>query len=155
MASWFYLYLYTENPHTQTDHIEAKVMRATTIKKGNKAMSCMNMQNNIYIDEGTSHYLDVAVTLDDGTEMDLTGCSAVFTSIYGNSRIEKLCDIDSDNHIKIKLEPEETTGYLSRWYQIRVFDNNGDVLQIIQGIIYIRKAHKPYTQNPLVTGGEG
>lgn len=65
--------------------------------------------------------------------------------------IEKECLIEN-NHIKVKLEPEETVGYLSNAYQIRVFDSEGDVFQIIQGFIYIRKAHKPYITNPL--GGE-
>lgn len=109
----------------------------------NRAM----IQQNIEIDEGTSHWIEATVNDADGTAMDLTGCSAIFTA----GMVEKACDIEG-NVVSVKLEPEETTGFLSSGYQIRIFDSNDDVFQIIQGIIYIRKAHKPYTQNPL--GGE-
>ena len=105
------------------------------------------LQQNIEIDEATSHWIDVTVDDSDGTAMDLTGCTAIFTA----GTVEKTCDIVG-NVLSLKLEPEETSGYLSSGYQIRVFDSNNDVLQIIQGIIYIRKAHKPYITNPL--GGE-
>lgn len=49
----------------------------------------------------------------------------------------------------ISTSDSDTTGY-----QIRIFDSSGCVIQVIQGYIYIRKAHKPYTQNPLDAGGE-
>lgn len=119
------------------------MIRKETHIMSNRAM----IQQNIEIDEGTSHWIDVTVNDSDGTAMDLTGCTAVFTA----GIIEKACDIEG-NVVSLKLEPEETTGFLSSGYQIRIFDANNDVLQIIQGIIYIRKAHKPYITNPL--GGE-
>lgn len=143
MASWFYLYLYTDTPKKNITTIDARIRKETHIMS-DRAM----LQQNIEIDEGTSHWIDCTVKNDDGTDMDLEGCTAVFTS----GSIEKACLIDSTSHINVKLEPEETTGFLSRGYQIRVFDENGDVFQIIQGIIYIRKAHKPYIQNPLKEG---
>lgn len=49
----------------------------------------------------------------------------------------------------ISTSDSDTTGY-----QIRIFDISVCVIQVIQGYIYIRKAHKPYTQNPLDAGGE-
>lgn len=143
MASWFYLYLYSDHPQRMQTSKVAVVRKETHIMS-NRAM----IQHNIEIDEGTSHWIDVTVKNDDGTDMDLEGCTAIFTS----GTIEKACMIDSLSHITVKLEPEETTGFLSSGYQIRIFDSNDDVFQVIQGIIYIRKAHKPYTQNPL--GGE-
>ena len=143
MDSWFYLYLYTDSqPQRSTTDITAIVRKETHIMS-NRAI----LQQNIEIDEGTSHWIDVTVDDSDGTAMNLTGCTAIFTA----GTIEKTCDIVG-NVISLKLEPEETTGFLSSGYQIRVFDANNDVLQMIQGIIYIRKAHKPYLQNPL--GGE-
>ena len=51
--------------------------------------------------------------------------------------------------LTIATSDSNTTGY-----QIRIFDSYGCVIHVIQGYIYIRKAHKPYTQNPLDTGGE-
>lgn len=161
MASWFYLYLYTESAKRYTEDISVevtkeanrtatmnKITNKSAIKKGITNMSVnSSSKNDIYIDEATSHWLNVTVLDEDGTAMDLTGCSAIFTA----GIVEKACDIE-DNVIHVKLEPEETEGYISSGYQIRVFDANDDVFQIIQGIIYIRKAHKPYTQNPL--GGE-
>jgi len=143
MASWFYLYLYTEEKQRFTENVTA------TIQKGSNIMSQSNMvQHNINIDEATSHWINVTVKDSDGTAMDLTGCHAIFTM----AGTEKECLID-DNEVSVKLEPEETTGFLSSGYQIRLFDADDDVFQVIQGIIYIRKAHKPYTQKPLV-GGE-
>jgi hypothetical protein len=134
-----------------TDDIEVKVERATNkqaIKKGITNMSVsINSNNDIHIDEGTSHWLNVTVNDSDGSVSDLTGCTAIFTA----GPIEKTCGIEN-NVISVKLEPEETIGYLSSGYQIRIFNENADVFQIIQGYIYIRKAHKPYTQKPL--GGE-
>lgn len=62
-----------------------------------------------------------------------------------------MCDIVG-NSVSVKLEPKETTGYTSTGYQIRVFDANDDVFQIIQGILQIRLAHKPYTYNPIRGG---
>lgn len=142
MASWFYLYLYTDHPRMmQTDIV-------TSIRKETNIMSSREVkQQNIEIDEATSHWISAIVNDEDGTAMNLNGCSAVFSC----GLTEKECDIEG-NVVSVKLEPEETTGFLSSGFQIRVFDENADVLQIIQGIIYIRKAHKPYTQNPL--GGE-
>lgn len=143
MASWFYLYLYTEDKQRFTENITA------TIQKGSNIMSQSNMvQHNINIDEATSHWINVIAKNPDGTKMNLTGCHAIFTM----PGIDKECLID-DNEINVKLEPEDTTGFLSSGYQIRLFDANDDVFQVIQGIIYIRKAHKPYKQKPLV-GGE-
>lgn len=144
MASWFYLYLCTDHPQRMTTYMDAIVRKETHIMS-NRAI----YQQNIEIDEATSHWIDVNVNDESGTAMDLTGCTAIFTA----GAIEKECGIEG-NVVSVKLEPEETTGYLSSGYQIRIFDANNDVLQIIQGIIYIRKAHKPYTQNPLATGGE-
>ena len=144
MSSWFYLYLCTDGqPQRLTTDITAIVRKETHIMS-NRAI----LQQNIEIDEATIHWVDVTVNDSDGVAMDLTGCTAIFTA----GPVEKACGIEG-NVISLKLEPEETAGYLSSGYQIRVFDTNGDVLQIIQGIIYIRKAHKPYTQNPL-SGGE-
>ena len=143
MASWFYLYLYSDHPQ-RMQTIKNAVVRKETHIMSNRAM----IQQNIEIDEGTSHWIDVTVKNDDGTAMDLTGCSAIFTA----GIVEKACDIEG-SVVSVKLEPEETTGFLSSGYQIRIFDANNDVFQVIQGFIYIRKAHKPYTQNPL-TGGE-
>lgn len=135
-----------------TDHIEANVEKATNkqaIKKGITNMSVSsNSNNDIHIDEGTSHWLNITVKDSDGSASDLKGCTAIFTA----GPIEKACGIEN-NVISVKLEPEETIGYLSSGYQIRIFDESDDVFQVIQGYIYIRKAHKPYTQNPL--GGEG
>jgi hypothetical protein len=152
MASYFYLYLYTPSPAQFTDDIETQVEKATNkqaTKKGITNMSVsINSNNDIHIDEGTSHWLNVTVKESDGSVSDLSGCTAIFTA----GPIEKTCGIEN-NVISVKLEPEETMGYLSSGYQIRIFDENADVFQIIQGYIYIRKAHKPYTQNPL--GGEG
>ena len=142
MASWFYLYLYSDHPQ-RMQTIKNAVVRKETHIMSNRSM----IQQNIEIDEGTSHWIDVTVKNDDGTAMDLTGCSAIFTA----GMVEKACDIEG-SVVSVKLEPEETTGFLSSGYQIRIFDANNDVFQVIQGIIYIRKAHKPYTQNPL--GGE-
>lgn len=151
MASYFYLYLYTPSPAQFTDEIEVQVEKATNkqaTKKGITNMSVSNTSNNdIHIDEGTSHWLNVTVKDSDGSVADLKGCTAIFTA----GLIEKACGIEN-NVISVKLEPEETMGYLSSGYQIRIFDENADVFQVIQGYIHIRKAHKPYTQNPL--GGE-
>ena len=143
MASWFYLYLCTDRTQRMTTYIDAIVRKETKIMS-NRAIH----QQNIEIDEATTHWIEATVNDAYGTAMDLTGCKAIFTA----GTIEKECDIEG-NVVSVKLEPEETTGYLSSGYQIRVFDSNNDVLQIIQGIIYIRKAHKPYTINPL-SGGE-
>jgi hypothetical protein len=141
----------TPPPAQFTDYIELKVEKATNkqaIKKGITNMSVsINSNNDIHIDEGTSHWLNVTVNESDGSGSDLEGCTAIFTA----GTTEKPCSIEN-NVISVKLEPEETIGYLSSGYQIRIFDKNDDVFQIIQGCIYIRKAHKPYTQKP--TGGE-
>lgn len=99
---------------------------------------------NIHIDEATTHCMCVDVEDENGVAMDLTGCEAVFTA----GAVEKACTI-SDNTISVELTPEETKGYLSSCYQIRLFNGNGEIMQIMQGIIYIRKAHRPYLQNPL------
>ena len=146
MASWFYLYLYTEEKPISKDLITAIVSKTTFIQKCN-SMSSIRGYDNINIDEGTSHWIDSTVKNIDGTDMDLTYCSAVFTA----GDIEKECMIEN-NHIKVKLELEEIVCYLSNAYQISVFDSEGDVFKIIQGFIYIRKAHKHYITNPL--GGE-
>ena len=142
MASWFYLYLYTEHPQRMATSTVANVRKGTHIMS-NRVIE----QSNITIDEATSHWIEVTVKDGDGVDMDLTGCHAVFTM----QSIDKECLIEGSD-VTMKLEPEETTGYLSSGYQIRIFDANDDVFQIIQGIIYIRKAHKPYIHNPL--GGE-
>lgn len=111
-------------------------------------MSCRTVCNlDINIDEATSHWLNITVNDEDNSAMDMTGFSAVFTSCD----VEKLCDIQS-NIVTVKLEPTETKGYLTKGYQVRIFDSNDDIFQVVQGTIYIRKAHKPYTQNSL--GGE-
>lgn len=123
-------------------------MITATIQKGSNIMSQSNMvQHNINIDEATSHWINVTVKNPDGTAMDMTGCNAIFTM----AGTEKACLID-DNEVSVKLEADETTGFLSSGYQIRLFDDNDDVFQVIQGIIYIRKAHRPYIQNPLAGG---
>lgn len=141
----------TPPPAKYTDYIEISVEKATNkqaIKKGITNMSVsIKSSNDIHIDEGTSHWLNVTVKESDGSESDLSGCTAIFTA----GAIEKTCGIEN-NVISVKLEPKETIGYLSSGYQIRIFDESDDVFQVIQGYIYIRKAHKPYTQNPL--GGE-
>jgi hypothetical protein len=134
-----------------TDSIDVQMEKATNkqaIKKGITNMSVsINSNNDIHIDEGTSHWLNVTVKESDGSVADLKDCTAIFTA----GPIEKACGIEN-NVISVKLEPEETVGYLSNGYQIRIFDENTDVFQVIQGYIYIRKAHKPYTQNPLGGG---
>lgn len=142
MASWFYLYLYTDHPRRMQTDIVARIRKETHIMSSREFK-----QQNIEIDEATSHWIEATVNDEDGAAMNLNGCTAVFSC----GLVEKKCDIEG-NVVSVKLEPEETTGFLSSGYQIRVFDSNDDVLQVIQGIIYIRKAHKPYTQNPL--GGE-
>lgn len=136
----------TPLPAFLTDEITAKVTKATkAIKRGRAYMSVNSTStNDIRIDEGTSHWLNITVQNEDGSAMDLNGCTAVFTA----GVIEKSCGIEN-NVISVKLEPDETKGYLSSGYQIRIFDENDDVFQVVQGVIYIRKAHKPYTQNPL------
>lgn len=153
MANWFYLYLYTEDKPQFTDYITATISKISHIRKDSKNMGCrLDKQNNICIDEGTSHWIDVTVKNDDGTDMDLTGCTAVFTA--GARNIEDKSCLIENNHINVKLEPSETIGFLASGYQIRIFDSNGDVFQVIQGYINIRKAHKPYIQNPLNEGGQ-
>lgn len=145
MASWFYLYLQTESKPFATDYLTA------TIEKVTNMSVTTTKQHDIHIDEGTTHWIEVEAKNPDGTAMNLSGCNAVFTSIVGDHKIQKACLIEG-NVVSLRLEPSETVEHLSRWYQIRIFNENNVILQMVQGIIYIRKAHKPYTQNPL--GGE-
>lgn len=147
MASWFYLELYTDTTQYVTEYLKSRILTETK-RKCDMSKRLAELKD-IYIDEATSHCICVTAENEDGSAMDLTDFSAVFTA----GTIEKQCTI-SGSDISVSLKPEETTGYLSTGYQIRIFDSSGCVIQVIQGYIYIRKAHKPYTQNPLDTGGE-
>lgn len=128
-------------------------------------MSYVEKIVNIYVDECTTH--EVEIILKDfykKLDSDLEDLQAVFTSIYGDNTIEKLCAIEG-NKVLLVLNPTDTAIYCSddelednlftRPFQVRLFREGGKVYHLAKGFLKICKVHKNYTSNPLVGGQNG
>lgn len=113
-------------------------------------MSCCEVEN-IVIDAGTTHEIEIAVYDRVGQEFDLSGFDAVFTCIYNNDTIEKRCVVQG-NMVAVVLDPQETMvdgmqSAVTRQYQIRVFKED-KVYEIIHGKLTLRKCLKQHITLP-------
>lgn len=109
-------------------------------------MTAINQDFSMY--QGDTKNLVVSVTKDDGSELDLTGCTVKWAILKSTTNSEKLVLIETprirtdNNTITIPISSTDTLNLLGKYYhECKLIDTQGNASTIFVGYITLNKSN--------------